>query len=64
MRHAERRAAHDALNALCTGIVAQRQRWVIDADISKYFDSIIHSHFRSFLDLRFKDGTVTRVIDK
>ena len=58
------RSAHDALSALRTGIIEQRQRWVIDADISKYFDSITHSHLRSFLDLRIKDGVARRMIDK
>ncbi len=37
---------------------------VIDADISKYFDSIDHGHLRSFLDLRIKDGVIRRMIDK
>ena len=58
------RSAHDALSALRAGIIEQRQRWVIDADISKYFDSITHSHLRSFLDLRIKDGVARRMIDK
>ena len=58
------RSAHDALNELRTGVIEQRQRWVIDADISKYFDSITHSHLRSFLDLRIKDGVARRMIDK
>ena len=58
------RSAHDALAALRTGIIEQRQRWVIDADISRYFDSISHTHLRSFLDLRIKDGVVRRMIDK
>ena len=58
------RSAHDALNALRTGIVQQGHRWVIDADISKYFDCIDHGHLRSFLDLRIKDGVVRRMIDK
>ena len=37
---------------------------MIDADISKYFDSIPHARLRSFLDLRIKDGVVRRMIDK
>ena len=36
------RSAHDALSALRTGIIEQRQRWVIDADLKSYFDSIAH----------------------
>ena len=51
-----KRSAHDALNALRAGIIEQRQRWVIDADLKSYFDSISHTHLRSFLDLRIKDG--------
>ena len=58
------RSAHDALRQLCNGIMGQRQYWVIDADISKYFDSIDHRHLRSFLDLRITDGVVRRMIDK
>ena len=58
------RSAHDALNALRAGIIEQRQRWVIDADLKSYFDSIPHTHLRSFLDLRIKDGVVRRMIDK
>ena len=46
------------------GIIEHRQRWVIDADVSKYFDTIPFSHLRSFLDLRIKDGVVRRMIDK
>ncbi len=58
------RSAHDALNAVRKGIIEQRQRWVIDADLKSYFDSISHTHLRSFLDLRIKDGVVRRMIDK
>jgi retron-type reverse transcriptase len=29
-------------------------RWVVDVDISKYFDSIDHGHLRGFLDQRVK----------
>ncbi len=50
------RPAHDALNAVRKVIIEQRQRWVIDADLKSYFDSIWHTHPRSFLDLRIKVG--------
>ena len=58
------RSAHDALDALRKGIIEQRQRWVIDADVAKYFDNISFTHLRSFLDLRIRDGVVRRMIDK
>ena len=37
---------------------------MIDADLKAYFDSISHTHLRSFLDLRIKNGVVRRMIDK
>lgn len=58
------RSAHDAIRSLRDGIMENGQRWVIDADISKYFDSIGHGHLRSFLDLRIRDGVIRRMIDK
>ncbi len=58
------RSAHDALAALRAGITEEGHRWVIDADVTQYFDSIDHGHLRTFLDLRIKDGVVRRMIDK
>jgi len=58
------RSAHDALQSLWNGIMGQNLRWVVDIDISKYFDSIDHSHLRGFLDQRVKDGVVRKMIDK
>ena len=58
------RSAHDALYALQTGIMSQWLRWVVDVDISKYFDSIDHTQLRGFLDQRVKDGVVRKMIDK
>lgn len=58
------RGAHDALDAIYAGIMKGGQRWVIDADIRKYFDSIDHGKLRGFLDLRIKDGVIRRMIDK
>lgn len=56
-----KRSAHDALHALREGIAGQGHRWVIDADIPKYFDSIDRKHLRSFPDLRIKDGVAGRM---
>ena len=57
------RSAHDALHAVREGVMAGK-RWVIDADISKYFDTIPHKHLREFLDLRIKDGVVRKMVNK
>ena len=58
------RRAHDALDAIYAGIMKEGERWVIDADIRKYFDSIDHRRLREFLDLRIKDGVIRRMVDK
>ena len=39
-------------------------RWVLDVDISKYYDTIQHHHLRAFLDRRVTDGVIRRMIDK
>jgi len=58
------RSAHQALNSLRHAIWSKRLYWVLDVDISKYFDSIPHTHLRAFLDQRVTDGVIRRMIDK
>ena len=58
------RSAHDALRALRTGFMERGLRWVVDVDISKYFDTIDHANLRRFLDQRVTDGVVRKMIDK
>lgn len=58
------RSAHQALQALSSGLIRQRLRWVIDVDIAKYYDTIDHGHLRALLDRRVTDGVIRRMIDK
>jgi RNA-directed DNA polymerase len=58
------RSAHQALRKLYSVITLQRQRWVLEVDVRKYFDSIPHSELRAILDQRVTDGVVRRTIDK
>ena len=58
------RSAHQALRSLQNVLWAKRLYWVVDIDISKYFDSILHSDLRAFLDRRVTDGVIRRMIDK
>ena len=60
-----RRSAHQALSALRLAFMGrQGLRWVLDVDISKYYDTIQHHHLRAFLDRRVTDGVIRRMIDK
>jgi RNA-directed DNA polymerase len=43
------RSAHDALQAVRSGITRNGGRWVLDVDVRKFFDSISHARLRVFL---------------
>ena len=58
------RSCHDALRELYRVITWQGQHWVLDVDIRKYFDSILHHQLRAFLDQRVTDGVIRWMIDK
>ncbi len=58
------RSAHQALQALRTGIMARRGYWVLEVDIRKFYDSIPRPMLREILSRRVTDGVVRRMIDK
>lgn len=59
-----KRSAHQALQALHTGIMQMRGGWVLEVDIKKFFDSVDHAHMREILRRRVRDGVVLRLIGK
>jgi len=58
------RSAHDALNALAVGIGEKRVRWVLDADIRGFFDTIDHAWLMKFVEHRIADRRVLRHLRK
>lgn len=58
------RSAHLALRELRAFAMENAGRWVIDADLRKFFDTIDHHHLRALLARRVADGVVRRMIDK
>lgn len=58
------RSAHQALEALREGMMKMHGGWVLEVDIQSFFDTLEHSHLRSFLDQRVRDGVLRRMIDK
>jgi len=58
------RSAHQALNGLRDAIWSKRLYWVLEIDIRNYFDTISHTHLRTFLDQRVTDGVIRRMVDK
>lgn len=58
------RSAHGALEALWSQCMANGIMWIIDVDISKFFDTLDQTHLRTFLQHRVRDGVITRLIGK
>jgi len=58
------RSQHDALDALAYGIKGRNVRWVLDADIRSFFDTISHDWLVRFLEHRIADRRIIRLIQK
>ena len=58
------KSAHHALERLWKESMSMNGGYVIDMDISKYFDTIDHKLLREMLSRRVSDGVVTRVLGK
>jgi len=59
-----RRSQHDALDALAFGIKAKKICWILDADISRFFDTISHDWLVRFVEHRIGDKRIIRLIIK
>ena len=59
-----KRGQHDALDALAVGITRTKVNWILDADISKFFDTVSHDWLVRFLEHRIGDTRVIRLISK
>jgi group II intron reverse transcriptase/maturase len=58
------RSQHDALDALCVGIVRKKVNWILDLDIRSFFDQLQHSWLVQFVEHRIGDRRVVRLIQK
>ena len=59
-----RRSPHAALKDLRRQIRSMGGCWLLDVDVRKYFDTLVHSHLREFLRRRVRDGVIRRLVDK
>ena len=60
----EKRSQHDALDALHEGIIRCKINYILDADISAFFDQIDHEWLMKFLRHRIADNRILRLIRK
>jgi RNA-directed DNA polymerase len=58
------RGQHDALDTLAFGIKTRNVQWVLDADISRFFDTISHDWLVRFIEHRIGDKRIVRLIQK
>ena len=58
------RSCHQALHDLRQGLLRNRVQYVIDCDISSFFDNLRHDVLLSLLRKRIKDGRVLELIEQ
>jgi RNA-directed DNA polymerase len=58
------RSQHQALDAVAYGMWKKRVKWVLDADIQSFFDTLSHEWLVKFLEHRIADRRVIRLIQK
>lgn len=58
------RSTHDALESLRVTIDRKPIRWVVEADIASYFDTVNHRWLMKFLQHRIADRTLLRLVAK
>jgi group II intron reverse transcriptase/maturase len=58
------KSQHQALDALYVGLLTRKVNWVLDGDISGFFDSLNHEKLIKFIEHRIVDQRVLRLIRK
>jgi RNA-directed DNA polymerase len=58
------RRAHDAITALNAAAMGGQTRWVLEADIQTFFDSIDRKMLMEFMSLRIADKSFLRLVGK
>jgi group II intron reverse transcriptase/maturase len=58
------KSPHNALDALYTGLLTRKVNWVLDGDISSFFDGLDHDWLVKFIEHRVADQRVVRLIRK
>jgi len=57
-------SAHQALHELKEKCQKENANWVVDADVSKFFDEIRHDQLQEFIKQRVNDGGIMRLIGR
>jgi len=60
----EGRSPHQALHALREQCLEMGLGWIVDADVSAYFDSLDHQQLLEIIQQRVKDGSILSLIEQ
>jgi RNA-directed DNA polymerase len=60
----EGRSAHQAIGDLRDRCYRENIHWIIDADVTKFFDNLDHGILRELIKKRINDGGILRLIGK
>lgn len=60
----EGKGQHNALDALYTALLMRKVNWVLDGDLSSFFDGLDHEWLVKFVEHRIADQRVVRLIRK
>jgi len=58
------RSQHNALDAIYVAITKKKVNWILDADISKFYDSLDHEWLMKFVGHRVTDPRMLRLLSK
>ena len=58
------RSAHDAVRTLRRHVERGEVRWIFEADIVSFFDSLDRTELKKMLEVRVADGSLSRLIGK
>ncbi len=58
------RSPHNALDALHEGIIRRKINWILDCDITGFFDNLSHVRLLGFIEERVTDKQMLRLIRK
>jgi RNA-directed DNA polymerase len=58
------RSCHDAIRELQRAARKSRARYIVEADISSYFDTVNHEWMMKFLEHRIADSRILRIVKK
>jgi len=58
------RSAHDAIRALDRAVHQGGVNWILEADITSFFDSLDRTKLKEMLQIRVADGSLLRLIGK